>query len=168
MVLGVAALVAFAACEGEQGPAGPAGPAGPEGPNSVVAFAHINAFDSANSPVGACDTLLTPRPITRPCVFWGWGGSGTDSVKVVKNDIGEYKVQFFGDYGEFLSTTTRLEMTILATITSGEGQYVATVEQHVGPGEGLGRSDQINVLVWLWEAETGTLVDRNFSVAVLR
>ena len=166
IILAIAALVAFVACTGDTGPAGPAGATGPAGPSQIVGFAHINAFDDARSPTGAC-VYWVPTPLGRPCIFNG-GGEATDSVRVVKNDIGEYKIQFFGSYGQFVSGTGRLEMTILATITSGEGQYVATVEQQVGPGEGLGREDQINVLVWLWNAETGALADRNFSVVVLR
>jgi len=158
----LAAIALFAACEGDQGPAGPAGP---EGPSSIVGFAHVNAFDDAGSPIGAC-VGWNPTG-TRPCIF-NLGGEATDSVTVQKTALGKYKVQFYGNYGQFVSGTGRLEMTILATTTSADGQYVATVEQHLGPGEGLGRTDLINIIVWVWEAETGTFADRNFSVVVLR
>jgi hypothetical protein len=77
-VLGLAALVAFAACEGDQGPAGPAGPQGPAGPSQIVGFAHINAFDDADSPTGACVYWFDP---VRPCIF-NAGGEATDSVRV--------------------------------------------------------------------------------------
>jgi len=138
------------------------------GPVSVVAFANINAIGDANSPTGACPTATAV-----PCVFY-FGGVGTDSVEVERNSLGDFTVKFFGDFGSFAGggTADKHEMTILATVTQGDGTYVASVEQATGTGGGcnsLGRQDQINVCVLVWQADDpATFADQNFSVAVLR
>ena len=185
----MAAIPMFAACTGDAGPAGPAGaagadgsdgsdgsggpigPAGPAGPISVVAFAHINAIGDANSPTGACVWLPGVAP-NLPCVFY-FGGAGTDSVNVTANAVGDYNLTFFGDFGSFAAggSADRQEMVILATVTQGDGTYVASVEQATGGGTctPAGFQDHITVCVRVWQADSPTtLADRNFTVAVLR
>jgi hypothetical protein len=105
-----------------------------------------------------------------PCVFH-FGGAPTDSVNVEKIAVGEYWVKFFGSYGSFVSTAGRHEVVILATITQGDGTYVVSVEQAVSGNacNALGRTDQINTCVRIWQADNpATLVDKNFSVAIIR
>jgi len=103
-----------------------------------------------------------------------FGGVGTDSVNVERNSLGDYTVKFFGDFGSFDTnpgTTDRAEMIILATVTQGDGTYVASADQANSPGtcNSLGRQDQINVCVRIWQSDSPTtLADQNFSVAVLR
>jgi len=156
------AVIVFAACEGDQGPAGPAGSAGP---TSVVAFTHINTLGDADSPLGACIWPGT-TPNTLPCVFY-FGGAGTDSVNVVRNGPGDYLVQFWGSFGSFAGggTADRHEKIVLATVTQGDGMYVIAADN---PG-GVGRADLISVLVKIWQSDNpATLIDRNFTVLVLR
>ncbi len=108
--------------------------------------------------------------MVRPCIFFGsWGPSNVDSIGVLRNAQGLYELRFFGSFPDFTGGggTDRLEMSILATITDGSADYVATVEQAHRVG-GLGRSDQINVIVAVWDVESGAGVDTNFSVLVLK
>ena len=63
------------------------------------------------------------------------------------------------------------EMVILATITQGDGTHVASVEQASTAGgcNALGRADQINVCVAVWQSDDPTTrADKNFSVVVMR
>jgi hypothetical protein len=55
---------------------GATGPTGPPGDSSVLAFAHLEAYNVANS----------------------WGGNGTKSISTEYDGVGYYTIFFFGNY----------------------------------------------------------------------
>jgi len=144
LFLVLAAMLVIAACEGEQGPAGPSGATGPAGPSVIIAFASVKGNVSGE--------------------VWNFGGAGTDSVEVTRNDVGDYEVRFHGNYADF---TGKNDVTVLVTVEEGEQNHIASADFTIGGGsEQDGSEFWTNVLIYV----TNTLepADADFAVLVLR